>query len=428
MDSEKGGLSSTEKQRQAAAEIARRKVLQAYDKLESLEAGEEAREEKAAEEFVRRREAGVSERREVLGKSATPVLHTVSNEEWKRYHTAWQDYYQKYYSEYYMNAAKEYVAKTQTALRMLKAEEAAGSLREPEISAGLGRTITSSGPTLASSKLAEVTPALKKRDKQGRKSFKERLSERAREQEKSSRRRVVWTPILMGVSVVLVILFLQYNRLIFAPIAAYVSPGEAPAGEISAVDPTVTLTKVSAENKLIIPKLNVDVPINFGVQLDDVMSSMNNGVTHYRIAGASAYPGEIGNFVITGHSAGDIYSSNPYKFIFSGLERLEEGDILYVHYNSVRYTYKMVGREVIEPTEVAKLIIETDKPMMTLVTCYPLGTSRYRLLIRAEQISPSYTDAVVADNGELPVSFEEDSLPQNEDTFFEKIKKWLLGQ
>ena len=83
---------------------------------------------------------------------------------------------------------------------------------------------------------------------------------------------------------------------------------------------------------------------------------------------------------------------------------------------------------MIEPTEVAKLIIETDKPMMTLVTCYPLGTSRYRLLIRAEQISPSYTDAVVADNGELPVSFEEDSLPQNEDTFFEKIKKWLLGQ
>jgi len=407
MDSEKGGLSSTEKQRQAAAEIARRKVLQAYDKLESLEAGEEAREEKAAEEFVRRREAGVSERREVLGKSATPVLHTVSNEEWKRYHTAWQDYYQKYYSEYYMNAAKEYVAKVQTTMT-------AGAAMAPRAGERPTEMIT--------------TPALEKRDKQGRKSFKERISERAREQEKSSRRRVVWTPILMGVSVVLVILFLQYNRLIFAPIAAYVSPGEAPAGEISAVDPTVTLTKVSAENKLIIPKLNVDVPINFGVQLDDVMSSMNNGVTHYRIAGASAYPGEIGNFVITGHSAGDIYSSNPYKFIFSGLERLEEGDILYVHYNSVRYTYKMVGREVIEPTEVAKLIIETDKPMMTLVTCYPLGTSRYRLLIRAEQISPSYTDAVVADDGELPVSFEEDSLPQNEDTFFEKIKKWLLGQ
>ncbi|MBQ8997031.1 class E sortase [Candidatus Saccharibacteria bacterium] len=416
MDSEKGGLSSTEKQRQAAAEIARRKVLQAYDKLESLEAGEEAREEKAAEEFVRRREAGVSERREVLGKSATPVLHTVSNEEWKRYHTAWQDYYQKYYSEYYMNAAKEYVAKVQTTMT-------AGAAMTPRAGERPTEMITSKAE-----ELSEVTPALKKRDKQGQKSFKERISERAREQEKSSRRRVVWTPILMGVSVMLVILFLQYNRLIFAPIAAYVSPGEAPAGEISAVDPTVTLTKVSAENKLIIPKLNVDVPINFGVQLDDVMSSMNNGVTHYRIAGASAYPGEIGNFVITGHSAGDIYSSNPYKFIFSGLERLEEGDILYVHYNSVRYTYKMVGREVIEPTEVAKLIIETDKPMMTLVTCYPLGTSRYRLLIRAEQISPSYTDAVVADDGELPVSFEEDSLPQNEDTFFEKIKKWLLGQ
>ena len=100
------------------------------------------------------------------------------------------------------------------------------------------------------------------------------------------------------------------------------SPGEAPAGEIEAVDPTVTLTKVSSENKLIIPKLNVDVPLTFGVGVDGVMSAMNYGVVHYRINGASAYPGEIGNFVVMGHSAGDIYSSNQYKFIFSGLERL----------------------------------------------------------------------------------------------------------
>ena len=190
----------------------------------------------------------------------------------------------------------------------------------------------------------------------------------------------------------------------------------------------MTLTKVSAENKLIIPKLNVDVPIRFGVGVDGVMSAMNNGVAHYQIAGASAYPGEIGNFVITGHSAGDIYSSNPYKFIFSGLERLEEGDIIYVHYNSVRYTYKMVRSETIEPTEVSKLIYETDKPMLTLVTCWPLGTSRYRLLITAEQISPSYEGATVADDN-FEYEFKEDeSLPENEETFFTRIWNWLTGQ
>lgn len=409
MDSENGGLSSAEKQRKAAAEIARRKVLDAYTQTERENVEEEEREEKVAEEFVRRQDSG---ERRGLGVSATPVLRTVSNEEWKKYHTAWQEYYQKYYSEYYMNAAKEYVAKTQ--VREIRQKAAEESTKLP-------------GAIMSKPEASEAEKAEEKQEKVTR--FKRMIQERAREKEKTSRRRVLLTPILMGTAVVLAILFLQYNRLIFAPIAAYVSPGEVPATEIDAVDPTVTLTKVSSENKLIIPKLNVDVPIRFGVALDDVMSAMNDGVVHYRIAGASAYPGEIGNFVITGHSAGDIYSSNQYKFIFSGLERLEEGDILYVHYNSVRYTYKMVGSETIEPTEVSKLIIEdNEKPMMTLVTCWPLGTSRYRLLIRAEQIAPSYEDAVVADDGDLPVELSNDAMPKNEDTFFEKIWKWLTGQ
>lgn len=45
---------------------------------------------------------------------------------------------------------------------------------------------------------------------------------------------------------------------------------------------------------------------------------MNQGVAQFSIPGANALPGQIGNLAISGHSAGDIYSSNPYKFIFSG--------------------------------------------------------------------------------------------------------------
>ena len=367
MDSKTGGLSSDEKQRQAAAEIARRKVLKAYESKQEVD--------------------------------------------WKKYHTAWQDYYQKYYSQYYMNAAKEYVAKTQAKTAREESEKRRAEDDRAKVSA------------VIASKPSENQDEKRENER----SFKERIRERAMEKAKASSRRRKLTPIFMGLAVVLVILFLQYNRLIFAPIAAYVSPGESPAGEITAVDPTVTLTKVSAENKLIIPKLNVDVPLNFGVSVNDVMAAMNNGVVHYRINGASAYPGEIGNFVVMGHSAGDVYSTNQYKFIFSGLERLEEGDIIYVHYNSVRYTYKMVGREIIWPTEVSKLVIETNKPMMTLVTCWPLGTSRQRLLISAEQIAPVAENAV-AQEEVVEAPAEDVELPQNEDTLFDRIRKALFGE
>lgn len=207
---------------------------------------------------------------------------------------------------------------------------------------------------------------------------------------------------------------------------AYVSPGNAPASQIEAIDPTITQT-VSAEPRLIIPKLNIDVPIHFGISLDEVMSAMNNGVAHYRIAGASAYPGEIGNLVITGHSAGDVYSSNPYKYIFSGLERLDDGDLIYVNYDSVRYTYRVIKKEVVDPSNVAALVVDTDKPLLTLVTCTPLGTSRYRLLVTAEQISPSYDGAEEAEEVPTVDQNTSEALPSNEPSFFEGIWNWLTG-
>lgn len=348
----------------------------------------------------------------------TPVPSRINSESWRAYHSAWQDYYQKYYSEYYSNAARNYIAKE----RLKEAREQA---EEDEIISTLNNLSTrnTDEPSFSiknstndsNDKYADIKERLRRK-----------IRKKATDSAKKSRRHRRFIPIIAGVSVVLLILFLQYNRLIFAPIMAYVSPGNAPATEIEALDPTITQT-VSPDPRLIIPKLNIDVPINFDVPLSDVMSAMNHGVAHYRISGASAYPGEVGNFVITGHSAGDVYSSNPYKYIFSGLERLEEGDLIYVNYKSVRYTYKVIGKQVIEPTNVAALVVQTDRPLITLVTCTPLGTSRFRLLITGEQISPTTGDAKYPDSTVINID-EAEVLPSNEPSFFEGIWNWLTGQ
>ncbi|MBO4276254.1 class E sortase [Candidatus Saccharibacteria bacterium] len=376
MDSDTGGNFSSDLSRQAAAQIARRKVLAAYANAAQKQA----------------QQASATQAGQHL--KDTPVQPKINSESWRKYHTAWQDYYQKYYSNYYSNAAREYIAKE-------KLKEAREKAEEEEINAH------------------KNSPDSELRIK---------IRKKATDNAKKSRKMRKFIPIFAGVAVALTILFLQYNRLIFAPIMAYVSPGNAPASQIEALDPTITQT-ISADPRLIIPKLNIDVPIRFGVSLSGVMGAMNNGVVHYRINGASAYPGEIGNFIITGHSAGDIYSSNPYKYIFSGLERLEDGDLIYVNYNSVRYTYQVVKKQVVEPSNVAALVVTTDKPLITLVTCTPLGTSRYRLLVTGEQISPSYSENT-PDTPSEPIIDQgnEMELPANEPSFFEGIWDWLTGQ
>ena len=401
MDSENGGQSSNDLARQAAAQIARKKVLAAYAE--------------SAQKSAREAESQTSRMKDM------PVTTRIDSESWKKYHSAWQNYYQKYYNDYYSKAAQNYVAKERLkdAREKAEEEEILKSLtkfsRKTGQKAGMSLNDSGAGSETTNDDTDKITETLKRR-----------IRKKATDSAKKSRHKRRYIPILAGVFVVLLVLFLQYNRLIFAPIMAYVSPGNAPASSIEAIDPTITGT-VSPEPRLIIPKLNVDVPINFEIPLSGVMEAMNHGVAHYRIAGASAYPGEIGNFVITGHSAGDIYSSNQYKYIFSGLERLEDGDLIYVNYNSVRYTYRVIRKEIVDPSNVASLVIETDKPLLTLVTCTPLGTSRNRLLVTAEQISPNYEGKELPEQGTPVKTDEEAILPSNEPSFFEGIWNFLTG-
>ena len=402
MDQKTGGHLVDEKSRQTAAAKARKRVLAAYhsDREKTI-----SHMGKIADNLV----SGTYKQ--------TPIDTKVTEQkdsasEWQKYHTAWQKYYQKYYSDYYSKAAKTYLEneklKVERKLRDKKRNGEDDVIEAPQIAAD---------PT--DEEEQNIISDLRKT-----------IRKHARIEAKKSHRFRRIIPIVAGIAAILLILFLQYNRLIFAPIMAYVSPGNSDDTGITAIDPTIT-TAVGADNRLIIPKLNVDVPINFGIPNDtaSINAAMENGVAQFSIPGASAMPGEIGNLVITGHSAGDVYSSNQYKFIFSGLERLTNGDLIYIDYQGVRYTYTVVRMETVEPTDVATLVYETDKPMLTLITCTPLGTSRYRLLVTAEQINPTPSGATQQEYvDDASTSETSEAMPQNEPTFFERIWNWLTGQ
>ena len=365
--------SASDLQRQAAASIARQKVLASYS----------AAAKKSYQDHTDNASTMKEEKIDPTAKA--------NQESLRKYHSAWQNYYQNYYSNYYQNAAKDYIAKERLRDEREKEEE-----REIFI---------------------------------GKKSAEDRLRlfvrKKATDSAKKNHRHRKIIPILIGAGIILIVLFLQYNRLIFTPIIAYMAPGENAASEIESIDPTVS-NIISKDPKVIIPKLNVNAPIVFDVDPNDTMSAMDNGVAHFRVPGASAFPGEIGNFVISGHSSGDIYETNPYRFIFSGLERLTDGDLIYINYEGTRYTYSVIKRQVVAPSNVAALDMQTDKPLITLITCTPLGTSKNRLLVTGEQISPSYEDADESEDYESTTTVEE--MPSNSPSFFEGIWNWLTGK
>ena len=181
--------------------------------------------------------------------------------------------------------------------------------------------------------------------------------------------------------------------------------------------------QVGPEPRLIVPKINVDVPIVWDATAADQNSlnnAMNNGVAWFNIPGASAKPGEVGNFVVSGHSSNDWLDSGDYKFVFARLEQLTEGDVIYVNYNSVRYTYNIVRREVVKPTDVAALVDPTTKPLITLITCVPLGTANERLLVFAEQVSPDPKTAATSTPTPATTSTAT-KMPSNSPTFLQRL-------
>ncbi len=321
------------------------------------------------------------------------TTHDTQAKEWREYHSAWQDYYQKYYEHYYVGAVQQvHQAYTEHASNLANGQKL-NDLPPPD-----NQTLTRQEAVsdLRSQLLAKITTA-------GKKFRKSRH----------------FVPIAAALVVLLIFGFLQYNRVIIANVQAYVTPGDIDPQNI-VVDPNESL-KVGPEPLLIIPKINVNVPIVWDTlpDHDSQMKAMENGVAYFGIPGANSKPGQVGNTVLSGHSSNDFIDSGSYKFVFALLDRLQEGDVFYVHYNGIRYTYNVKKTEIVKPTQVDALVYPTDKPVVTLITCTPLGTSLNRLLITGEQVSPdpSTASTAPADSG----ATDKTEMPGSSPTFFERL-------
>ncbi|SET77992.1 class E sortase [Nonomuraea wenchangensis] len=105
---------------------------------------------------------------------------------------------------------------------------------------------------------------------------------------------------------------------------------------------------------------------------------LRKGPGHYP---GSALPGQIGNFVVSGHRT-------TYAAPFNRLDELERGDEIVVDAREARYTYRVTSQDVVEPDEVdvlapvpGKLDIRPIRAYITLSTCHPEFSAAQRLIV-----------------------------------------------
>lgn len=222
----------------------------------------------------------------------------------------------------------------------------------------------------------------------------------------------------LGLSFVVfcVLMFTFFNQAIIAP---FISPSRnVSATPILSDDPQ----NVGKEPIIIIPKINVEVPVVYGlnsIEEKAIQDGLENGVVHYS---TTPRPGQSGNGVIVGHSSNNILNSGKYKFAFVLLRKLEVDDTFYLNYEGVRYTYKIYEKKVVGPRDVSVLGPASRDNSFTLITCDPPGTSTNRLIIVGEQVSPDPSG-----NKNVPIDLteieggEEETVPGNAPSLWSRL-------
>jgi LPXTG-site transpeptidase (sortase) family protein len=115
-------------------------------------------------------------------------------------------------------------------------------------------------------------------------------------------------------------------------------------------------------------------------------TDLNKSLIQYT---GTALPGEPGAPVIFGHSVlRQFYNPSEknarrYTSIFSYIMTLKKGDLIYLTYNNVKYTYKVEDKTQVKPTDVHILTQNHDNRRLKLVTCTPEGTYLMRGVVTA---------------------------------------------
>lgn len=222
----------------------------------------------------------------------------------------------------------------------------------------------------------------------------------------------------MGSVVAVFMLFGFFNERFIAP---FITPSKSVSNTPIIIDPAGTA--VGPEPKIIIPKINVEIPVVFDEESTEeqaVQKALENGVLHYA---TTSNPGETGNGAIFGHSSNNILNKGKYKFAFVLLNRLENGDIFYVQKDGKRFAYKVYKKSVVKPEQTEVLGVQDKPSTMSLITCDPPGTSINRLVVVGEQISPDPNSNVAS--SAKSVSEAPATLPSNAPSLWSRITSWL---
>lgn len=147
------------------------------------------------------------------------------------------------------------------------------------------------------------------------------------------------------------------------------------------------IQEINLSDRIIIPKIQVEAPIIWEVEWENILQELKNGVVHFK---GTALPNEEGTVVLTGHSSTYPWARGSYDKVFTLLDKLNLSDQIIIIYQKRKYTYVVSNKKIIKPSEV-RVISREGEYNLSLITCWPIGTSLKRLVVEAKLVEKPST-------------------------------------
>ena len=196
-----------------------------------------------------------------------------------------------------------------------------------------------------------------------------------------------WSALLLGSALLFFIVspalkqeFLYWERT-YAPQTILET---IPRGE--QVQKKTDLVPLDTQFGIVIPKIEANAKVIPAVDWQDpevYQEALRRGVAH---AKGTALPGQSGNVFIFSHSGVDFSEAARYNAVFYLMNKLVVGDEVDLFYEGKQYRYEVFTTKKVASDALEYLEQNRDQRILTLMTCWPAGTTWKRLIVQAKLI------------------------------------------
>ncbi|WP_411707637.1 class C sortase [Corynebacterium sp. LaCa117] len=139
------------------------------------------------------------------------------------------------------------------------------------------------------------------------------------------------------------------------------------------------LSETEAMGRIIIPSIDSDLPIYHGTS----ERALSRGVGH--LYGTDLPVGGVGRGEGR-HVALSAHTGLQDATLWDNLPKVKNGDNFYIAAGGEKFKYEVHDVRVVVPSDTSSLKRQTNKDLVTLITCTPYGINTHRLLITGHRV------------------------------------------